>query len=139
MAHYEHLPIYKKSLELAIFMENCVKGFSRYHKYTLGADMRNSARELVTLVITANSRKDKAPVLTELRDKSEGMKLLIVLGKETRAFKSFCQFQTAASLAVEVSRQSEGWLKSQTAQRPESRYAGRNRERADDHCAPGPP
>jgi len=28
MAHYEHLPIYRKTLELAIFMENCVKGSS---------------------------------------------------------------------------------------------------------------
>lgn len=59
MAHYEHLPIYKKSLELTIFMENCVKGFSRYHKYSLGADLRNSARELATSVIRANSRRDK--------------------------------------------------------------------------------
>jgi hypothetical protein len=40
-------------------MENCVKGFSRYHKYSLGADLRNSARELATLVIRANSRRDK--------------------------------------------------------------------------------
>ena len=123
MAQYEHLPLYKKSLELAIFMENCVKGFSRYHRYTLGTDLRNSSRELVTLVITANSRKEKTALLTELRDKSEGMKLLIVLGKETKAFGSFSQFQTAASLAVEISRQSEGWLKSQTVKRPESRHA----------------
>ena len=123
MAQYEHLPIYKKTLELAIFMENCVKGFARYHRYTLGADLRNCSRELVTLVIGANSRKEKSALLTELRDKCEGVKLLIVLGKETRAFKSFSQFQTAASLAVEISRQSEGWLKSQTARRPESRQA----------------
>lgn len=123
MAHYEHLPIYKKTVELTIFIENCVKGFSRYHKYSLGADLRNSARELATLVIRANSRRDKISFLTELRDKSEGMKLLIVLCKETRAFKSFSHFQTAAALAVEISRQSEGWLKSQTAQRPESRHA----------------
>ena len=123
MAQYEHLPIYKKALELAIYMENVVKGFSRYHRYTLGADLRNSSRELVTLVIKANSRKDKALLLTELRDKSEGMKLLLILGKETKAFGSFSQFQTAAALAVEISRQSEGWLKSQTARRPESRHA----------------
>ena len=123
MAQYEHLPIYRKALELAIFLENCVKGFPRYHKYALGADLRNCARELVTLVMRANSRRDKTAILTELRDTSEGMKLLIILGKETKAFGSFSQFQTAAALAVEISRQSEGWLKSQTARRPESRHA----------------
>jgi hypothetical protein len=123
MAQYEHLPIYKKALGLAIYMETVVKGFSRYHKYTLGTDMRNTSRELVTLVISANSRKDKNLILTDLRDKSEGMKLLIILGKETKAFRSFTQFQTAAALAVEISRQSEGWLKSQSAKGPESRHA----------------
>jgi hypothetical protein len=123
MAQYEHLPIYKKALDLAIYMETVVKGFSRYHKYTLGTDMRNTSRELVTLVISANSRKDKNLTLTDLRDKSEGMKLLIILGKETKAFKSFTQFQTAAALAVEISRQSEGWLKSQSAKGQESRHA----------------
>ncbi len=80
MALYEHLPIYRKALELVIFMENCVKGFQRYHKYALGADLRNCTRELVTLVMRANFRRDKTALLTELRDKSKGMKLLIILG-----------------------------------------------------------
>jgi hypothetical protein len=118
MAQYEHLPIYKKALELAVYMETILRGFPRYHKYTLGADMSNSARELLTLVMKANLRKDKTLILTELRDKCEGMKLLIILGKETKAFRNFMQFQEAAALAVEISRQSEGWLKSQYAKRP---------------------
>jgi len=122
MASYEHLPIYKKSLELTIFLENCVKGFSRYNKYSLGADLRNSARELATMVIRTNSKRDKIASLIELRDKSEEMKLLIVLAKETKAFKNFTHFQTAAVLAVEISKQSEGWLKSQIPKRSESRH-----------------
>ena len=40
MAHYEHLPIYKKSLDLAVYIETVVKGFARYHKYTLGSELR---------------------------------------------------------------------------------------------------
>ncbi len=36
MAYYENLPIYKKSLELAVYIENVVRNFSRYHKYTIG-------------------------------------------------------------------------------------------------------
>lgn len=120
MAQHEHLPIYKKAMDMAITIENIVKGFSRYHKYTIGSDMRNLSRELVSLIIKANSQRDKLQTLTLLRDKSEEMKTLIILSKEIRAFRSFKQFQTAALLAVEISRQSEGWLKSQMTKRTES-------------------
>jgi len=78
MAHYENLPIYKKAFELAVYIEQVVKGFSRYHKYTIGSDLRNLSRNLAVLVIKANSIKDKLPALTELRDKSEELKLTIM-------------------------------------------------------------
>jgi len=39
MARYEHLPIYKKAMDLAIYFEKIVRNFSRYHKYTLGSDI----------------------------------------------------------------------------------------------------
>ena len=97
MAYYENLPIYKKSLELVVYIENVVRNFSRYHKYTIGTNMRDLSRNLVALVIKANSRKDKRNLLTELRDKSEEMKVNIMIGKEIKAFKSFNQFQHAAS------------------------------------------
>ena len=40
MAQYEHLPIYKKTMDLAVYIENLVRGFSRYNKYTLGTELR---------------------------------------------------------------------------------------------------
>jgi hypothetical protein len=40
MAHYEHLPIYKKAYDLTLYFENIVRNFSRYHKYTLGTELR---------------------------------------------------------------------------------------------------
>jgi len=121
MARYENLPIYKRAMDLAVLLENAVHGFPRYHKYAIGADLRHLARRLLALVITANSRADKVLALTALRDASEEMKTLIVLGKEIKAFHSFKQFELAAPAATEISRQSEGWLKSQRGVRPESR------------------
>ena len=48
MARYEHLPIYKTAMDLAVYLEQVVRNFSRYHKYTLGSDLRQQSRELVT-------------------------------------------------------------------------------------------
>jgi hypothetical protein len=35
MARYENLPIYRKDVELTIYLETVVRNFSRYNKYTL--------------------------------------------------------------------------------------------------------
>jgi hypothetical protein len=51
MARYEHLPIYRDALPLAVHFEKIVMGFSRYHKYTLGSELRNASRKVVTLII----------------------------------------------------------------------------------------
>jgi hypothetical protein len=45
MARYEHLPIYKTAMDLTIYLEQVVRNFSRYHKYTLGSDLRQQSRE----------------------------------------------------------------------------------------------
>lgn len=50
MARYENLPIYKKAFDLTGHLEKVVAGFSRYHKYTLGAELRNWGREVVLLI-----------------------------------------------------------------------------------------
>jgi hypothetical protein len=47
MAYYEHLPIYKKAMETAVYFETIVRNFSRYNKYNLGAEMRTKSRDIV--------------------------------------------------------------------------------------------
>jgi 23S rRNA-intervening sequence protein len=111
MAQYEHLPIYKKAMDLAVYMENVVKGFSRYHKYSTGADLRNLSREIVALIISANSKAEKVDTLLQLRDAIERLKVEIRICKEVRAFRSFNSFQHAAEGAVNIGRQVEGWIK----------------------------
>ena len=32
MARYEHLPIYKTAMDLAVYVEQVMRNFSRYHK-----------------------------------------------------------------------------------------------------------
>ncbi len=114
MARYEHLPIYKTAMDLAVYLEQVVRQFSRYHKYTLGSDLRQHSRELVTLIIRANSRREKLPVLYDLRERLEGLQVLLRIGKEVQAFQKFTAYGRTAELAVALSRQNEGWIKSQS-------------------------
>lgn len=61
MARYEHLPIYKKAMELSVYLEGVVANFSRYHKYAIGAELRGQARAILRLIIEANSAGDDRP------------------------------------------------------------------------------
>ena len=86
MANTEHLPIYKSSYDLCLYLEQVVQGFSRYHKYSLGTDLRDGGRRVLKLVVRANARYDKAPVLLELREELEELKVLLRLGPPSRRF-----------------------------------------------------
>jgi len=88
MARYEHLPIYKKAFDLNLYIENAVRHFSRYHKYTLGTELRDYARNVAKLIVRANNSHDKIEILSELRELLEQMKLTIRLCKEVRAFRA---------------------------------------------------
>lgn len=113
MARYEHLPIYKAAMDLTVYIEQVVRNFSRYHKYTLGSELRQQSRELITLIIRANSRREKLPVLYDLRERLEGLLVLLRIGKEVQVFQKFTAYGRAAELVVALSRQNEGWIKAQ--------------------------
>jgi len=49
MAQYEHLPIYREAFKYLIYCETIVQHFSRYHKYTHGSDLRDTARTVIKL------------------------------------------------------------------------------------------
>ena len=59
MGRYEHLPIYKKAMDVTIYFEKVVRNFSRYHKYTLGSELRVKSREIAGLIIKANSTVER--------------------------------------------------------------------------------
>jgi hypothetical protein len=115
MAHYENLPIYKAALDLAIYIEKIVRFFSRYHKYTIGTDLRDTSRRILVLVAKANIKEDRVETLLEALEKLDELKILIRLCKELKAFRSFKSFEFATKSIMEVSKQCEGWLRSQNS------------------------
>jgi hypothetical protein len=136
MAVYEHLPIYKKLMELTVFVEQTVSHFSRYYKYTLGSELRSMCHEALGLVVEANTAPalksgvrqageetggsarnaagigvTRRDVLLKLRNLLERIKIHLMLAREVRAFNNKNSFVQATEIVVELCRQNEGWIK----------------------------
>lgn len=112
MAHYEHLPIYKAALDLCVYFEKIVRNFDRY-KYVLGNDLRRLSIKAIMLVIKANNTQVKLPVLLQLKETLEEIKVLIRVTKEVKAFNSFKSFTVSIKFLNSILRQCAGWIKSQ--------------------------
>jgi len=87
MARYEHLPIYKQALDVAVHFEKVVAGFSRYHKYTLGTELRSKSRAIVALIVKANAAPDKRPHLVTLREALDELLILMRIAKEAACLR----------------------------------------------------
>jgi hypothetical protein len=111
MSHTRHLPIWKAAFDLAVHLEHAVRRFPRYHKYTLGTELRQTAQRLCRLVARANDARDaaRAVALDELVLCVEEMKTLLTLAQEIKAFANFNEFAGAAELTVSLGKQSGGW------------------------------
>jgi len=115
MATYEHLPIFKRMMDLGVFMEQIVQHFSRYHKYTLGSELRTMCHEALALIVEANSTRERQPVLLRLRILFERIKIHLMLAREVKAFHNTNSFGQAVELIVDLCRQNEGWIRSVSA------------------------
>ena len=89
MARYEHLPIYKATLDVAVYLEKAVAGFSRYYINSIGAELREHSRRVIKLMMLANNQSDKQTVLLKLRGALDELLLVVRLAKEIKAFSGF--------------------------------------------------
>lgn len=116
------IPIWRDANLLLLEVERAVKNFPRYHKYTLGSELRLSAMRVCELVAQAwHERQLQRECLSRLSRCIDGLKIKLQLAKELQAYKNFAQFQRLVELAVIVGKQSGGWLgKVAQSQRPEA-------------------
>ena len=128
MARYEHLPIYRVAFDLAVHLEKIVRNFSRYHKYSLGTELRNRSRDILETVILANESEERAAVLLVLRKKLEGLKVVARLCHESGGFSSTRSYLYVSEQVVNLAKQNEGWLR-QTIGKGTDR-TGRRRRRS---------
>jgi len=114
---YKRLPIWREANLLLLAIEQAVKHFPKYHKYTLGSELRQNALRLCQVVHRAATRKsNKHKLLQQLVELIDDLKLRIVLAKELHTFKSFKQFESVARLAVGLGKQAGGWLRKTRAE-----------------------
>ena len=129
MARYDHLPIYRAAFDLSVHMEKIVRNFSRYHKYTLGTELRNCSRGVLRGIIEANNSHDKGPFLLQLRRDLEWLKVLARLCHEAGGFSGTRAYLYVSERIVHILKQNEGWLKKQMKTVSGEAGYGRNRER----------
>jgi hypothetical protein len=112
MSYYEALPIYRSAMDLNVHLDGVVRGFSRFHKYTLGVRLRDKALSVLTLVPQANRASTRFEVVSRICDQVEELKVLVNFGKEVQAFGSFEKSMQVMEKVVALARQAEGWRKS---------------------------
>jgi hypothetical protein len=110
---YTNLPIFKQALDLNIYIENSVRNFSRFHKYGIGIELREKAREVLYAIYKIYFSDNKVKAILLLRDKIEELKIIIYLTKELKALRDFKQFTILSQKVRELAKQAQGWLNSQ--------------------------
>jgi hypothetical protein len=109
----QNFPIFRSALELCVYIETIVKGFDKYHRYTIGEDMRKFSKDMIFIINRVGLVKDRKRALIRLRDRCEDMKMLILISKELEAFSSFKQFEHSSKITSDIAKQAQAWLNAQ--------------------------
>ncbi len=105
-------PIVKLAERVLVEIEQAVRRFARFHKYTFGSELRTQAMRVCRLAHRAwRDRARQAEWLTKLVWSIDDLKLSLQLGSRIQAFASFAQFEMLSRLIVDLGRQTGGWHK----------------------------
>ena len=107
------LPIWRDSSRLLLEVEQAVRQFPRYHKYTIGTDMRRQTMYVSRMLVRAlnSSGNERLRQVRNLQVAVDGLKVMIQLAKEIKALQNFRQFQVLSELAVAIGRQGGSWYR----------------------------
>lgn len=98
---FELPPVVKQAERVMLDVEQIVRYFPRYHKYTIGTQMREQAMKVWKLCHRVwRDKPNRAEWMNKLVFAVDDFKLSLQLAKQVHAFKSFAQFE---ALAKEVS------------------------------------
>ncbi len=112
MPNYNNFPILRDARLMMIEIERIVKDFPRYHKNTLGAELRKKAIQIYQLVSRAiQSKQNRKQWIESLVYAIGDFKCQIQIAKELKIFKNFKQFE----LLVNKNEVNQQWSQYATA------------------------
>jgi len=115
--NYHRLPIWQQAQALLLAVEKSVRQFSRYYKYTVGHELRQTVLRLCKAIHRAFTRHaSKLKLVQTVSELIDDIKFQLQLAKELKAFSAFAQFQQLTELVVSLGKQAGGWYKKTRAE-----------------------
>ena len=114
MARFSHLPIYKASFNLLVYIEDIVIYMEKKARYTIWSDLRNITREFVVSIARVNTMKSTQRLETMLLmfDLINQIYILLSVMKELKLFKKSSDYEKIIIYVFEIEKQLEWWKKS---------------------------
>jgi len=97
---------------MVVYFEIVVRGFQRYHKFSIGSELRNLSHAILVLIAQANIRNDREQRLKAALEKLQELKIRVQICSEIKAFRRQNNFAAATRKVIGVAKQCEGWLRS---------------------------
>ena len=104
---------------MALSVDRAVHGWSRYHKYTSGAELRTLSRTVLKDIVAANDQRDSAERLRYLRQaltNLEMLKIMLRLAHDGGGCTSRKQYLHLAAQVVDIAKQLSAWARSTEVQ-----------------------
>ncbi len=105
----EKLEIYQTAFDLMVHIEECVRDFSRYFKYTVGSELRQMCSGILSKTAAFNDRKttEKAAFCRELRGDIRQLQIKLDVCENLNCFKRYKAWYRAADYADNLLKQCE--------------------------------
>jgi len=96
----EKIKAYNKAIDLAVYFDKVVMNFSKYHKYSIGIDMKRLAQDIACDIQEAIETNNKLPV-----EKIKRLTTLVNICNLTKGFKNQNSAGYATKLIAELLKQ----------------------------------
>ena len=114
MAQYSHLPIYNKAFAILREFYQRVPKFGKQYKYFLGGKLIEYSVDIIKIIIKANSERNqerRTELIEHLCTTIEMLITQIRIANELRQLGGQKSYLYLCELAVDLSKQAEGWKK----------------------------
>lgn len=104
-------PIQRTAELFCLTLEQLVARFPRYHKYTLGSELRKNAIKLMQCIQRALHRRNKRRALQALLEYLEDLQWQLLLAKRLGCIANKTEFSLLAEQLASLTKQGGGWYK----------------------------